>query len=119
MNKTKTLETSLVLTTGFLVVFLITEIQWFIYLSITFGLIGIFIKPLAKYIAIAWFKLADILNFFIPKIVMGILFLLVLVPISLIYRIFNKDKLQLKRSVKSNWIERNQNYKSEHLKNIW
>jgi multisubunit Na+/H+ antiporter MnhG subunit len=91
----------------------------FLYLAIAFGFTGIFIKPLAKYIAIAWFKLADILNFFVSKIILGALFFVVLVPVSALYRIVHKDKLRLKRSDKSNWVERKHEYSTADLENIW
>jgi hypothetical protein len=119
MNKTKTLESSLVLTTGFLLIYLITLNNLFLYLAFAFGITGILFKPLAKYIAIAWFKLADLLSWVVSKAVLGILFFVVLLPVSLLYRITNKDKLQLKRSSDSTWIERNQTYTSGNLKNIW
>jgi polyferredoxin len=119
MDKTKTLETSLVITTGFLVIYLITNNRLFLYLAFAFGVTGIFIKPLAKYIAIAWFKLADILNYFVSKIILGTLFFIVLFPVSLLYKITNKDKLRLKRSKSSLWIERNHTYSSADLENIW
>ena len=119
MDRTKTLETSLVLTTGFMILFLITGSRLFLYLALAFGITGIFIKPLATYIAIAWFKLADVLNFFVSRIILGTLFFVVLFPVSLLYRISNKDKLRLKKSDNSNWIERNHNYSSADLDNIW
>jgi hypothetical protein len=119
MDKKKVLETSLVLTTAFLVIYILKPNQVFLYLAVAFGFIGIFIKPLAKLIAIAWFKLADVLNYIMSKIVLGIVFYLVLFPISLLYRLSQKDKLQLKRQKKSTWIERNYEYKAADLKNIW
>lgn len=119
MERTKTLETSLVLTTGFLLVYLLTKNEMFLYLAFAFGITGIFIKPLAEYIAIAWFKLADILNYFISKLILGTLFFFVLFPVSLLYKISNKDKLRLKKSKDSNWIERNHTYSSADLENIW
>jgi len=119
MDRTKTLETSLVLTTGFLVITFITKNDLFLYLAFAFGITGIFIKPLAKYIAIAWFKLADILNYFISKLILGTLFFIVLFPVSLLYKIMIKDKLRLKRSKDSMWIERKHAYSSADLENIW
>lgn len=119
MDRTKILETGLVLTTAFLVIYLLTQNNMFLYLALTVGISGIFVKPVAKYIAIAWFKLADILNFFVSRIILGTLFFIILFPISLLYRIANKDKLRLNRSDKSTWIERNHKYSSEDLQNIW
>ncbi|KAF0236710.1 MAG: hypothetical protein FD181_2480 [Prolixibacteraceae bacterium] len=119
MERTKILETSLVLTTGFLLIYLLTQNELFLYLAFAFGITGIFIKLLAKYIAIAWFKLADILNYFMSKIILGTLFFVVLFPISLLYKISNKDKLRLKKSKDSTWIERKHSYSASDLKNIW
>jgi hypothetical protein len=119
MNRSKSLETCLVLTTGFLLVYFFTENALFLKIALVFGLVGIFIKTLANYIAIAWFKLADVLNYFVSKIVLGSIFFIILFPISLLYRISKNDKLHLKRPVNSNWIVRNYSYKGPDLENIW
>jgi hypothetical protein len=119
MDKTKTLETSLVLTTGFLLIYFLTKNDLFLYLAVAFGITGIFIKPLAKYIAIAWFKLADILNYIVSKIILGTLFFVVLFPVSLLYKISNKDKLRLRKSNSSMWIKRDHKFTSGDLENIW
>lgn len=119
MDRNKSLETSLVLTTGFLLLYFFTKNELFLYISFAFGMIGIFIKPLAKYIALGWFKLADVLNFFGSKIILGTLFFFVLYPVSLLYKISNEDKLRLKKSKDSNWIEHNHTYSSIDLENIW
>ena len=119
MDRNKSLETSLVLTTGFLLLYFLIKNETFIYLAFAFGMIGVFIKPLAKYIAFGWFKLADILNFIVSKIVLGLLFFVVLWPVSLLYKITNKDKLLLKRSKNSTWIQRNHVYTSLDLEKIW
>lgn len=119
LEKNKIPETILVLTTGFLWIFIITKTELFLYIAIAFGMCGIFIKPLAKYITVGWFKLADILSYVSSKIILGMLFFIVLYPISLLYKISNKDKLRRKRSEDSDWIERNHNYSSADLQNIW
>lgn len=119
MQKSKILETSLVLTTGFLVIYLIEPYEPFLYIAMALGFIGIFIKPLAKYIAIGWFKLADALNFVFSKLMLGIIFYLVLFPISILYRMSKKDKLQLKRQKATTWTERNYTYQAKDLENIW
>jgi hypothetical protein len=119
MDRIKTLETSLVLTTGFLLIYLLTKNDLFLYLAFAFGSTGVFIKPIAKYIAIAWFKLADILNYFVSRLILGTLFFVVLFPVSLLYKIPNKDKLRLKRQKSSLWIVRDHTYSSGDLENIW
>lgn len=119
MNREKSLETSLVLTSAFLLVFLTTKIELFVYLAFSFGIIGVFLKPVAKIIAIGWFKLADILNYFVSKLVLGTLYFVVLVPTSILSRIFKKESINLKNSSKSMWYKRHHNYSANDLENIW
>lgn len=119
MDKSKILETSLVLTTAFLVFFLIFDLKVFLYIAAGLGLTGIFIRPLALFIAKGWFALAEGLNFVISKLILGGLFYFILTPISLIYRFFNHDKLLLRRNHNSTWRKREKTYNGADLKNIW
>ena len=119
MKKEKILEAILVITTGFLLLFLVYEKQWMLCVSFGTGVLGIFFKPLASLLAKGWYKLGDLLGFIISKVVLATLFFIILVPISFLYNIFNKDTLQLKRTEKSLWINRNHSYVADDLKNIW
>lgn len=119
MEKEKSLETSLVLTSGFILVYIITKTELFVYLAFGLGFIGIFLKPVAKVITIGWFKLADILNYFVSKLILGTLYFVVLVPISILSRVFNKNGLKLKKSSKSMWYKRDYKYAANDLENIW
>ena len=119
MDKAKTLESMLVLTAAFLLLYFITTSDLFLYIAFALAITGIFIKPLARYIALTWFKLAGILNYVVSGLVLGTIFFVVLFPVSLLYRISNRDKLQLKKKNRSLWIERNQKYLPENLKDIW
>jgi hypothetical protein len=119
MKKEKTLEALLVITTGFLLLFLIYGKQWMLYTSFGAGVSGIFIKPLASLLAKGWFKLGDLLGFVVSKVVLAIMFFIILVPVSFFYNIFNKDILQLKRTEKSLWKDRDHNYIPDDLKNSW
>jgi hypothetical protein len=119
MKKEKTLEAILVITTGFLLLFLINGKLWFLYIAFGAGVIGIFIKPLASLLAKGWFKLGELLGFVVSKVVLAVLFFIILTPISFLYNIFNKDTLQLKRTEKSLWVERNHGFGPDDLKNSW
>ena len=119
MEREKSLETSLVLTSGFILLYILTKIELFVYLAFGFGIIGIFLKPAAKVIATAWFKLADILNFFVSKLVLGTLYFVVLVPTSILSRVFKKESLKLKNSSESMWYKRDYKYAANDLENIW
>jgi hypothetical protein len=119
MKKEKTPEALLVITTGFLLLFLVYGKAWFLYISLGTGVCGILIRPLASLIAKCWYKLGDLLGFLVSKLVLAILFFIILVPISFLYNVFNRDTLHLKRTENSLWSERNHNYIPEDLKNSW
>jgi hypothetical protein len=125
MSKTKIYEALLVISTAFLVIYLYGLIkhgeskELFIYIACGIGMSGIFIKPLGKLIAQVWYKLADVLSLFMSKIIMSVVFILVLTPIALLYRLSKKDRLSLNRKNESRWISREHHYTSDDLKNIW
>lgn len=118
-DKAKILETSLVLSTGFLVVYLLTEKGAFLYLAVFFGLIGIFIRPLAALFTKLWFWLADILNLIFSKLVLGVLFYAILLPLALFYKAAGNDKLRLKKDNHSKWVVRNQVFEASQFRKIW
>lgn len=119
MNKSKITEALLVIVTGFTLLYFIYDYNWFIYVAFGVGVTGILIKPLAKLIAIGWYKLGDILGFIVSKIVLSVMFYVLLVPIALLHNLFNKDVLKLKRSKESSWSERNHLYHKKDLENPW
>ena len=125
MSKTKIYEALLVISTAFLVIYLYGLLkhgeskELFIYIACGIGMSGIIIKPLGKLIAQAWYKLADVLSLFMSKIIMSVVFILVLTPIALLYRLSKKDRLSLSRKNESRWISREHRYTSDDLKNIW
>ena len=68
------------------------------------------LSPLNK----AWIKFGEILGLIIAPIVMGLVYFVILTPVSLIVRLFGKDLLGLK-FIKENetyWIKRKKNLTS-------
>lgn len=80
---------------------------WSLILSLIFLILGLFnssfLTPLNK----LWFKFGILLGKFMAPLIMGIIFFIVVTPIGLIMRLFNKDLLKLKfNSDKSYWLKR-------------
>lgn len=115
----KSAEALLVIVTGFLVLYLVFQHKAFLYVSLSVGLISVFIKPLGNVIARFWFILGEILGFFVSKIVLTLLFYLFLTPIALVHNLFNKDVLKTKNRGKTLWSERSHKYASKDFENIW
>ena len=52
-----------------------------------------------------WFRLGMVLNFIVSPIVLGIIFFLMISPISIVTNVFGRDELRIKkRGSKSFWI---------------
>ena len=103
MKKEKVLETFLVITTGFIVLYYVFQV----------------IKPLAKKIAWLWYKLGDIMGFVISKIILAIIFFTFLFPIAILFRLIKKDTMMLKKKYSSYWTIRNYKYTKKDMENVW
>lgn len=111
--------TMLVLSTGFLLIYLTLNYHWSVYLSVSFGIIGIFSESLSLIIEELWLKLADILGSIMPKLILGIIFYLFLTPIALIYKLLNKDKLGLDNSSSTYFTDYKSNFSKENIEKTW
>ena len=81
---------------------------WFLSISFIFLILGLLNSNLLSPLNRTWFKFGIYLGKFISPIVMGAVFFLVVTPISLIMKIFNKDILSLKKNTKETyWIKKN------------
>ena len=75
---------------------------WTLWVVIPTLILGIINPNLLKYPYIFWMKLGHILGFFNSKLILGLVFILVLLPISLIMKFLKYDPLKLKKvSLKS------------------
>jgi hypothetical protein len=119
MKKEKALETCLVITTGFLLLYFVFQIKILLIVAFIVGFTGIFIKPLALLIARVWYKIGDILGFVVSKLVLATVFFIFLLPIALIYRLIKKDTLMLKGKYNSCWTIRNYKYSKKDMENVW
>ena len=105
--KSNPVKTVLIISTGFAIVYLITNWQWSIVTAVIVGVLGILSVKLSKLIDYFWMKLAWLLSLIIPNILLGLIFYLFLFPIAILSRVFGKtDSLQLKNKSNSLWVNR-------------
>ena len=119
--ETKVYQGILAMITGFVVLFLIFNKPWLIYLASSIGIVSVFSEKAAGFIYKYWMKLAQILGTINSKILLTIIFYLFLTPLSFIYRLLNKDTLQLKKdsSKTTYFITRNHTYTKADLEKMW
>ena len=112
-------KTVLVITTGFILLFFITNLAWSLYLAMIVSILGLLSNAMAKKISFVWLKLASLLNLIMPNIILSIIFFLILTPIALLSRMFKKNQLRLKNSNKSLFIQKDSTFQKEHFEKPW
>jgi|TARA_B110000285_G_C14952514_1_gene527505 hypothetical protein len=77
-------------------------------ISIIFLFLGVINSKILTPLKKLWIKLGDLLGIIIAPIIMGLVYFLILTPLSIIVKVAGKDLLKLKFSnkVKSYWIKR-------------
>jgi hypothetical protein len=80
---------------------------WLIILSLIFLILGLLKSNILSPLNKLWFKFGLLLGSIISPIVMGIVFFIVITPISLIMKILGKDLLNLNKNKNNTyWIEK-------------
>jgi hypothetical protein len=112
-------STILIITIGFLILYLIFSWQWLVIVSLIVGVVGIVSPYLSKKIEWGWMKLAKLMGYIIPPILMVLVFYLFLFPISLISRLFRKDPLMLSNKYKTFFIDINIEPDKKSFEKTW
>jgi len=116
-SRIQALETMAVLAAFFLVLSIITGRPAYVWPALALLATGLFLKPLAEIIARGWLKFSEFIGGFSNKVILTLLFVVVLTPIALLYRLFTKNPLTIKRdgSADSYFHERNHTYSADDL----
>ena len=85
--------------------------SWLIILGLIFLTLGLLNSKILHYPNLFWIKFGNILGLVISPIVMGIIFFLVITPINIIMKIFQKDIIGLEKKKHSYWINRSKDQK--------
>lgn len=113
-------KTILTISTGLLLIFILTKTQWFLYSSLVIGLIGVFVEKLSYLIEKLWFKIANIIGHIAPNIILSVFYYLVLFPIAVLSKIFKTNQLFiLKNEESSTYLKVKKVFDSKDLINPW
>ena len=129
---TKELSALLVIVTGLNVIAWYLNYKWetntsgLTIASTIIGVVSLAIPSLGYYIVWLWYKIAEVLGWVNSRIILSILFFLFLSPLALLYRLFNKDTLQIKkRSLQekplegSMFVDRDHQYETKDFEEVW
>ena len=82
---------------------------WALIISIVFLILGLLNSKILLPLNKIWFKFGILLGKIISPLIMGLIFFVIVTPIGLLMRLFNKDLLSLKfNKSKSYWIEKSE-----------
>lgn len=112
-------STILVISMGFLLIYLIFNWKWAVFTSFGVGVLGIASVFLSQKIEWVWMKFSKLLGFIMPNILLSLAFFLFLFPMALIARLFRKDPLMLSNKYKTYFIDINIQMDKKSFEKIW
>jgi hypothetical protein len=113
-------KTVLTITIGFIIVFFISDWEPALIIALLVGVGGIASTKVAHAIEFCWMKLAELLGYIVPNILMGIVFYLFLTPIAFLSRIFShNDPLKMKNDYDTLFEKNKKEYNQEFFEKPW
>lgn len=113
-------KTVLTISVGFGLIFLFLGHKWALYFALTIGVLGIISDKISFFIDLLWMRLAKILSFIVPNIVLTAIFFLFLFPIAILQKLFsNKNTLQLKNNTTSLWLNTTEKITKSSFEKMW
>ncbi|MCX6181473.1 MAG: hypothetical protein NT150_06070 [Bacteroidetes bacterium] len=109
-------------TVGVILIGVNISVPWLWYLGITGGvllLLSIFKVKLDWLISFGWLKLGEGMGFVMSKVVLGSVFFLLVSPLSVVYRMFNKNHMNRDKKGDSYYVTRDHLFEKKDLTNTW
>lgn len=117
----ETVQTFQLLTLVVLVLFLIWNAGWLIWSATILILLGLKENTLSTTIASVWMTIAEGMGVISTKVILTIIFVIFLVPVAWLYRLFEKDLTShfFKKKSDSYFIDKKENYSKDTFEKTW
>jgi hypothetical protein len=120
IDEIEKLKALLVIVTGLVVVGILTKAKVWFYVAGIVGVITLAIPVIGYWTVWLWYKISEVMGWFMSRVLLSAIFFLFLYPISIFAKMSSKNMMTLKRvKEKSVFTERNHKYKKEDIENIW
>jgi hypothetical protein len=121
MNRIDTLKTNTVLILAFLVAHLIFGAKWLLWTALLLALGNVFESRATTVIARYWMRFASFLGAVNTRILLAAMFFVVLTPIALLYRLFNREAADRfrKNSQSSYFDDVRKSFDREDFEKLW
>lgn len=100
------------------IVYFITGKPLFIYIGFALGVLCLLSNSVNYYITNIWKKVLAVVGTINAHLILSLVFFVVLLPTALLYRLFNKDPLNLKKG-NTAFINRDKLYEAADFDNPW
>ncbi len=120
MERSKTLESSLAMVTGLVMLWFFTGWKILLVAALLIGLTALVVPAGAALISRLWLGLAAVLGKIIPVVLLVLIYFLLLSPLAWLWRRFRGDPLRLNPgNAASLWIARDHTYEDKDLEKPW
>ncbi|MBS1914775.1 MAG: hypothetical protein JST87_00760 [Bacteroidetes bacterium] len=119
MKKEKQAETLLVIVLLFIIIYLKAGNKYFLFIALMIGILGLLFPFFAHYISWLWQKISDVLGFIASRILLSFVFVFILLPLSLLAKLFGKTQIISNTHIQTYFKYRNHTYTKKDLENQW
>ena len=117
-TKDQSRDTGMAMVLLLLILFATRKREGLLLVAITLHIVNMIVPQIYRPVAVLWLGFSDLLGAVVPKILLGTLFFLVVMPVGLLRRLLGKDTLKLrmfKSSGGSVMLQRNHVFVSQDL----
>ena len=120
IDEIEKLKALLVIVTGLVIVGILTKAKGWFYAAGIVGVITLAIPVIGYWTVWLWYKISEVMGWFMSRVLLSTIFFLFLYPISIFAKMSSRNGMQLKRvKDKTIYTERNHKYMKEDIENIW
>ena len=118
-DRSKVIETTLILSIALTLIACFLKLKILFIASSILIVINFMAYKLSFSITQYWFNFAQVLGELMSRLILLLCFYLILTPVSLIYRIFNEDALDLQSGKDSYFHNREETFDKTYFERIW
>lgn len=113
----ETVLTIVVVLTG---IYVYTRNMYVVYVSLGLGLMALLLETPTRYFVNAWWKLSEAIGFVTSKILMTAIYVIFLLPIAMLSRLFGKSGIVLKKKQENSYyVTRNYSFSEKDFTKPW
>jgi hypothetical protein len=119
MDKSKQMESVIVLVLGLIVLYLVKRREVFLVAAIGLGILSLLVPAMARAVHWGWSGLSFLLGEISGRLVLTVVYFVVLMPLALMARMTRRPAIRRRAGGNTYFKERNHRYNKEDLIHPW